>query len=182
MAEALEANITGSGINQGDLVKFLGNVRDLVNEIQADHATTKTTVDAARTAIIELIDDHATNKVTMDESRTAIIELIDDHATFKTVVDDLKTLVNILRGNLIALYTKMDADFADVTNASTDYAAVLGSGGSDPSAVTAAVASSSPATLTAGDPTASAATLTAPDPAAGPAALAASTALTLAKG
>ncbi len=74
-------------------------------------------------------------------------ELVDDHATQRTVSADNKTLVNNLRLNLIALYEKMDADFADVINASTDYAAVLGSGGSDEDALAAAVGTSPPATL-----------------------------------
>lgn len=39
MAETLQANITENGMGQGDLVKLLGNIRDLVNELQADHAT-----------------------------------------------------------------------------------------------------------------------------------------------
>jgi hypothetical protein len=42
--------------------------------------------------------------------------------------------------------------FADVTNASVDYNSVLGSGGSDDDAITAAVATSPAATLTASDP------------------------------
>jgi hypothetical protein len=117
----------------------------LATELRTDHATTKATVDACRTAIIELIDDHATNKTTIDECRTAIIELIDDHATFKTVVDEVTAWAE-------ALATKMNSD-GGITD--TDYDAVI--------------TADAPATLTAGDPTASAPTLTAPDPAAGPA-------------
>jgi len=45
-----------------------------------------------------------------------------------------------LRLNLIAAYQKMDADFADVTNASVDYESVLGAGGSDDDALIAAPA------------------------------------------
>ena len=124
MAEALQQGITENGACQGDLVKTLKNIRDLLNEVQTDHGTNKTTLDAcrvaimeliddhatnkttmdeSRTAIMELIDDHATNKTTIDESRTAIMELIDDHATFKTVCDDMKTLVNDIRSKLTGL-------------------------------------------------------------------------------
>jgi hypothetical protein len=45
MPEILEQDITGSGLNQGDLVKLLTNIKDVVNEIQADHATVKTFID-----------------------------------------------------------------------------------------------------------------------------------------
>lgn len=42
MADALKANIVGSGMNQGDLVLLLGNLVALINELQEDHATYKT--------------------------------------------------------------------------------------------------------------------------------------------
>ena len=38
---------------------------------------------------------------------------------------ELKRVMTALRDELDALYAKMDADFADVTNASTDYEATL---------------------------------------------------------
>lgn len=76
MANALQQDIQRSGWNQGDVVAFLENVRDLCNELQTDHATTKTTVDAARTAIIELIDDHATNIAVIAELKTAVNAII----------------------------------------------------------------------------------------------------------
>lgn len=37
MAEALQSNVTPEGVNQGDLVRVLANLRDVVNELQADH-------------------------------------------------------------------------------------------------------------------------------------------------
>lgn len=76
MAEALQQDIVENGMNQGDLVKLLTNIVAVVNELQADHATTKATVDAARTAIIELIDDHATNIAAIAANKTAINALI----------------------------------------------------------------------------------------------------------
>jgi len=49
MAETLLSTITETGVNQGDQVKFYKNVRDLVNELQTDHATFKTVVDDLKT-------------------------------------------------------------------------------------------------------------------------------------
>lgn len=37
MAETLQSNITENGVSQGDLVRFLKNVRDLCNEVRTDH-------------------------------------------------------------------------------------------------------------------------------------------------
>lgn len=45
MAETLQANVEESGFWDGDMVKVLKNLRDVVNEIQTDHATTKTALD-----------------------------------------------------------------------------------------------------------------------------------------
>lgn len=39
MARTLLSNITENGVSQGDLVKLLNNIVDVVNELQADHAT-----------------------------------------------------------------------------------------------------------------------------------------------
>jgi hypothetical protein len=49
MAVTLPSDITENGVNQGSLVLFLQNVRDLVNELQADHATNKTIIDELKT-------------------------------------------------------------------------------------------------------------------------------------
>lgn len=38
-------DITNTGINQGDLVTLLGNIKDLTNELRTDHATVKTWLD-----------------------------------------------------------------------------------------------------------------------------------------
>jgi hypothetical protein len=91
----LEANRTKDNVDDTAVVAA-------VNELIADHATFKTSVDGIETAVEELMDDHATTKTAVDESNTAIDELIDDHATFKTVVDDLKTLTNDIRTKLTA--------------------------------------------------------------------------------
>ena len=45
MAETLQQDVTENGLSQGDLVKVIKNLRDVVNELQADHATTKMALD-----------------------------------------------------------------------------------------------------------------------------------------
>lgn len=93
----LRGDITVTGMDQHSQVTWMQNTTDLVNELQTDHATNKTTIDALVTLTTELRTDHATNKTTMDESRTAILELIDDHDTNQTHMTNLKTLLNQLR-------------------------------------------------------------------------------------
>lgn len=51
---ALKNDITANGVWQGDLVTYLGNVRDVVNELQADHATFKSVVDDAKALLNQL--------------------------------------------------------------------------------------------------------------------------------
>jgi len=51
MAAVLETDIKVNGMSQIDLVKYLQNVRDLVNELQTDHATLLADVTAIRTAV-----------------------------------------------------------------------------------------------------------------------------------
>lgn len=55
MAALLEQDITGSGMNQGDLVKVLENLRDQVNALTADI----TAVRAAVTGITAQLDADA---------------------------------------------------------------------------------------------------------------------------
>lgn len=179
MALTLDANIRGNGMNQGDVYAFLSNVKDLVNELQTDHATNKTTIDECRTAIVELIDDHATFKTAVDQTETLIEELHDDHATNKTFMDEVKTDytalladVTAIRTAVLAITAKLDLD-GGVTD--TDYAATC-----DPAALTAtSIAASPAATLTAAKPASAPATLAAGDPTASAATLTNSTALTL---
>jgi hypothetical protein len=49
MATTLENDIQRSGFYQADLVKYLENIRDVVNELQTDHATFKTAISTLRT-------------------------------------------------------------------------------------------------------------------------------------
>jgi len=51
MAATLQQSIKENGMNQGDLVKFLNNVLDIVNELQADAATMRTEVVAIGTSL-----------------------------------------------------------------------------------------------------------------------------------
>jgi len=51
MAVPLETTISRTGVQQSDLVKFMENLRDVVNELQADHATLLADVTAIRTAV-----------------------------------------------------------------------------------------------------------------------------------
>lgn len=52
MAQTLNNDITEVGVDQGDLVKLLGNLRDVVNELQADHATLLADVTAIRASVV----------------------------------------------------------------------------------------------------------------------------------
>lgn len=54
MAELLQADITENGRGQGDLVRFLKNTRDVVNELQTDHGTFVTGVTALQTLLNQL--------------------------------------------------------------------------------------------------------------------------------
>jgi hypothetical protein len=75
------------GMNQEDQVRWMRNVQALINELRADHATSRTLTE-------ELIADHATFKTVVDE-------LITDHATMVTLLTDLKSMANYLRYNLL---------------------------------------------------------------------------------
>lgn len=123
---ALDQDITVTGLNQRDLVVFLGNVRDTVNELVDDHATFKTTVDATELLVEELRDDDATNK---------------------TLLDELKTDLNALKTDVGTIATKLDND-ATVTD--TNYAAQIAGtsvAASSAAATTAPKPASGPATL-----------------------------------
>ena len=57
MPTALSQSLTGTGINQGDLITLLQNIVDLVNELGDDHATFKTVVDELKTDYTALLAD-----------------------------------------------------------------------------------------------------------------------------
>lgn len=61
MALTLEADVSGTGINQGDLIKLLTNIIAVVNELQADHADFRTICAANKTAANAIITAAATN-------------------------------------------------------------------------------------------------------------------------
>lgn len=52
MALALHAEITTHGMNQGDLVRYLANIRDLVNELQTNYGATLTLANGLRSYIL----------------------------------------------------------------------------------------------------------------------------------
>lgn len=52
---ALGAKVTGQGIGQGDLVKVLTNMVNLINELRADHATARTELIAIGTALASVV-------------------------------------------------------------------------------------------------------------------------------
>lgn len=54
MAALLRSSITGVGINQGDEVAYLQNVRDLVNELQTNHGTFVTGVNAIQALLNQM--------------------------------------------------------------------------------------------------------------------------------
>lgn len=51
MAVSLEGNLTRTGVNQGDMVRYLENVRDLVNELRTDVNAAVVDLGAIRTAV-----------------------------------------------------------------------------------------------------------------------------------
>lgn len=53
MAETLEQDLTGTGMGQGDLFKWMTNIQSIVNELQADHATYRTEVVAIGTTLAD---------------------------------------------------------------------------------------------------------------------------------
>ena len=75
----LTADLTVTGHDQANLNRWMANMTDLIVELQADHATTKTAV---------------------DEIDTVITEMMTDHDADNTHIANLKTLVNNIRTHL----------------------------------------------------------------------------------
>ncbi|MCK5444440.1 MAG: hypothetical protein KAI73_02380 [Rhodospirillaceae bacterium] len=137
MALVLENDIIDSGMWQADLVKFLNNVLDIVNELQADAATSKTTVDALVALTTELRTDHGT-------TRTEQIAIGTSLADFKTNFD-LHT--HTQQDGDGAQTSKADDTAEGVANAGTDVI-FTDTSGSPPAAITAPAAAAGPAALT----------------------------------
>jgi hypothetical protein len=53
------------------------------------------------------------------------IQAIKENYELKQALQDARTDIAALRASMAALLAKMDADFANVSNASTDYAATV---------------------------------------------------------
>ena len=171
----LQGDITVTGYDQHSIATWMANVTDLINEMQTDHATNKTSIDELITLTTELRVDHATNKTTVDGLVTLTTELRDDHATFITAITNIGTTV----ANYKTIYDA-HTHTAD-GNASRTSLPDTGSPTGSPSAASAftTTAGSAPATITATAASAGYATITAAAATASAASLANSTAITL---
>lgn len=135
MAEALQGDIKEDGVLQGDLVKALSNIILVVNELQADHATSKTTVDALVTLTAELRADHAT-------TRSEQIAIGTTLADYKSLYDAHTHLAD---GNAATVSLP---DTSSPTGSPGTASAFTDTSGSPPAAISAAAAAAGPATLT----------------------------------
>lgn len=124
MAETLQSDVTEDGVWQADMVKVLKNLRDVVNELQADHATYKAVVDELKTDYTALLAD-------VTAIRAEVVKLVTDMASRITDHNTLRAKLNLDGG---------------VTD--TDYAAATAITAAAPAALTGtAIATSSPAAL-----------------------------------
>jgi len=137
MAVALLNDIVEDGVWQGDLVKYLNNMQLILNELQADAATSKITVDALVALTTELRTDHGT-------TRTEQIAIGTTLADYKAQFD-------------LHTHTQQDGDGAQTSKADTTAEGVANAGsdvvftdtsGSPPAAISAAAAAAGPAALT----------------------------------
>ena len=93
MTETLKQSLTATGVNQDDLIKYLRNVRDMVNELKTDYTALRADVTAIRTQVVALVADMATritNHNTLATKLNADAGVTDvDYAaaTAKTAVD-----------------------------------------------------------------------------------------------
>ncbi len=55
MALTLKSDVVGNGVDQGSLIDLLTNIKDLINELQEDHATFKTVVTDINTLQAKLL-------------------------------------------------------------------------------------------------------------------------------
>ena len=135
MAEALQSDVTPTGVNQGDLVRVLANLRDVVNELITDHASYKTTVDGLVTLTTELRADHAT-------FITAITNIGTTVANYKTIYD---AHVHTADGN--AARTSVPDAGTPVGSPSAP-SVFTTTAATPPATITAAAAAAGPAALT----------------------------------
>lgn len=54
MANTLKSDLKAGGLNQDDLVAFLENIRDAVNELQTQHTALRADVTAIRTSVTDI--------------------------------------------------------------------------------------------------------------------------------
>lgn len=133
----LPQDLTASGQDQTSLSRWQNNITDLINELQTDAGTQKTTI---------------------DQLRVLTTELRADHATFLTLTNELKADMDFVRNSMKDVLIKLDSD-PGASN--TNYAALHGPGGSATSLLPAAdVAAANVATITATNAAAGPAALT----------------------
>ena len=74
MVLLLDADLKDTGVNQGDQVKLDQNIVDLINELQADHATMRTELIAIGTTLadVKAIYDAHVHTADGNASRTSI--------------------------------------------------------------------------------------------------------------
>lgn len=89
MAAILNSNVEEGGYWGGDIVKVLQNLRDVVNELQADHATFKTGVDQLRQLALYGVFGNPTFAIdtNFDVKSTEIVYYLNG-GTLKTLADN----------------------------------------------------------------------------------------------
>ena len=137
---ALLSDITENGLEQGDLVKYLGNVATLTAELKLDYTALLADYTAGRAEVAKLVTD-------ITAVRAEVVKLVTDYTAGRAEVVKLVTDHAALITNFNTLRTKLNAD-AGVTD--TDYAAATAATAVAPAAVTAA----NPAAITAAAPAA----------------------------
>ena len=135
MAVALLNDIVEDGVWQGDLVKYLNNMQLILNELQADAATSKTTVDALVTLTTELRTDHATTRAEQIAIGTSL-------ADYKAIYDAHTHLADGNAATVSLPDTSAPTGSPGAASAFTD------TSGSPPAAITAPAAAAGPAALT----------------------------------
>jgi len=140
MAALLAHGITERGMWQGDLVKLLNNIILVVNEIQTDHASTKTAVDELNTLTDELRTDHAT----FITEQTAIGTTLADYKA----IFDAHTHECPGSSFTASRCSTPDTGAAENSLAASAASAFTDTSGSPPATITAAEATAGPAALT----------------------------------
>jgi len=136
----LPRDVLFGGWDQVSTVTMLLNIMDLLNELQTDHATYKTTVDELVTLTTELRTDHAT--------------FITEQTALGTTVADYKAIYDAhtheCPGSSFAASrcSTPDTGAAENSLAASAASAFTDTSGSPPASITAPAATAGPAALT----------------------------------